>query len=553
MKRQLRDYQKDCVLAIINEWNHGNYLSVPYASVMTGLGKSLIMADITSKALSKGKRVLQLVPRLELVEQNYKETIEYLDAEHKAKLGIVCGQLNSKEYKSQAVIAMYTSFYKRRASSGHFDVVLIDECDNVGNNKDSQYRKIITSLQRINPKLLVAGVTASPYRLGQGMLHESCLKGERLFTTLAYDTSQLIPSLIARGDLANVDVVNSDISLDLSGVRMSGYDYNVSDMGVKFDAICEQLTNDLQEGLAKNNIKTCIIFVSTVNNANNMLSHWRQKSEVKIVHGGMGRIPRQEAIHWFKDGRGNRTLINVNILTRGFNFPELESVALCRATTSPGLMLQMIGRLLRPHKGKLGKLFDYGTNIQRLGAIDAINVPKNKKKRGDTPKKLCLLCEEINLLSAKYCKKCGAEFVSENEEGRYSMKSKAQIWKEKHPSTTYTFEGQKQIPYFEKCYSRADSTPMIKILFDGVDHHHYIMLNHKGPRKKDADNFILKLLQRSEDFYDLNYEGLTVDNVLPLLQDTDSYSQFFKKFKSITISPVEGSKFKELSSYELID
>jgi len=562
MRYDLRYYQSECVESTINAWNERKDI-IPYSSMMTGLGKSLVISDITDKAIAKGKRVIQLVPRLELVRQNYNETINHVGDD--CDIGICCSKLNKHEFNKQAVVAMYQSFLNRRATSGSFDVCLIDECDNVGNDPDSSYRKIIRSLLRINPKMLIAGFTATPYRLGQGMLHIPCFKGENLFTDLVYDTSVYpgIRRLIDEGYLAHVDTINTSVSADLSGVKISGIDFNQEQAGVKFDAIIDDAVEEIREGFKEHDVKTAIIYVSTKKNAEHVLNTWGDPSTMRVLHDGLGTKERDALEKWLKKGNGNRYIVNIDIYTRGFNFPELEGIVMLRATVSPNLLVQIAGRLLRPHKGKIGKFWDFGSNCERLGGIENIIPPSPKKRRGEAPKKLCTLildesvefegvtykrgqeCNYANILAAKFCKKCGGEFISENEEGKYSMRSRAQILAAKIEASTVRYDVGGVV--YAKAYSRKDSIPMIKMLIYGNDanlvHTHLICLDHPGHTASKARHFVMDFFKREEDYYELGQAGVNVNNMLHLLNNAE---QYFKKIVVAIVKPVANSDFKEL-------
>lgn len=544
MKKELRYYQSEAIKAVIDAWNEKQN-HIPYCSIMTGLGKSLILSDITNKALSKGKRVLQLVPRLELVEQNYKEAINYCDSAE--DIGIICSQINKSDLSSKAIIAMASSLYNKRSKIGKVDVLLADECHRISNDENSQYRVIIADLIKANPKLLIAGFTATPYRLGQGMLHEKCLKGKPLFNKLVYDTSVSpgIATLIDQGYMAHVQVMNTGVNVDLSEVKLKGKDYDQDLAGVKFDVICDEAVEELKGAFDEYAIQTAILFTSTLDNANHIINLWGGH-DIRLISGDMDKHSRLECINWIKNHKGRRILVNVNILTEGFDFPQLDAVVLMRATTSPGLMVQMIGRLVRPHEGKIGMLWDYGTNIERLGTIDNIIPPKNIKKRGEAPQKLCLLCNTPNLMSAKKCKECEALFISGSEEGKYSMRSKTDALAEKLKLSEQYYEItdiQNQI-----AYSRSNNIPMIKLRFFhhyAAVHDEYLFLDHQGNIANKSKAFVRSWFVNAMDFYKLGEEGQSVANIKILL---DNAPEYFKPITSITVVP--DGKYKRLKSVE---
>jgi DNA repair protein RadD len=177
----------------------------------------------------------------------------------------------------------------------------------------------------------------------------------------------------------------------LSSVGIKGGDYDTQKMGVKFAEICSDAVKDMRVKFEAYNIKTALIFASNIENAEMILSEWNDSETMRIVHGKMTEPERRAAIHWIKKGHGNRYIVNVGVLTTGFNHAALDCVVLMRATKSTGLYVQMVGRVLRAHDDKKkGYLIDYGTNIERLGRVDGGIKAKTHKKKGNAPTKLCL-------------------------------------------------------------------------------------------------------------------------------------------------------------------
>jgi DNA repair protein RadD len=548
MKKTLRPYQQAACQAIAKSWARGE---LPYASIMTGLGKSLIAAALMNRYVNAGERVLCLVPRLELVQQNYSEAFDYMD--NKAALGIVCGQLNKRQNHKQAVIAMSTSFVSLRATSGKFDRLIIDECHRLHwrypDQKPGTIQKIITSLLRINPKMHVCGLTGTHYRLDQGMLHEKSHKALPFFTELVYETAADpgIKTLINDGYLSHIRTLNTPVHADLAGLRVSGEDYNKTEMGVKFDAIIEDAVHDMRSQFERNNIRTAIIFASNLSNARKILLAWGYGDEIRIVCGDesiCNKVQRKSAVDWIKNGSGNRYIINVDILAEGFDHRALDCVVLLRATISPGLLVQMVGRVIRPHDDKeCGYLIDYGTNLERLtdGGIENVIVPKVKARPGDAPKKLCLECGYPNLLSAKKCKECDAEFIADlNEEGKYTMRTKAQALHEKQDKE------QSKITYAvdNVCFSKhtKEDREMIRVEFftkdyNGIDElicADYIMLDSSGSAGGLAIAKIKRLMKSPrQDWRKIQqFEGgANTKNVLFLLNEY--YDTFFRKITGV--------------------
>lgn len=545
-KKELRYFQADAIKAIALALKDKD--SRPYINAVTGFGKSVVMADLTDRMLKKGKRVLQLVPNHTLCVQNYEQAISYIG--NRSAIGVCSAKLSKYQTGKQAVIATQTSFLRRRTTSGAFDYLLIDECDMVGVNDDNTYQKIIRSLMRLNPDMRIIGMTGSPYRADQGMIHEGVNEGIATFTECCYESD--IPKLMEEGYLSTVKILNNHFKVDLEGIRIKGKDFDQAACGVKFDAIIEDAVRDFKALFDENGIKTALIFASTLANGQRIVDEYGNNNECKLAHGDLSTHDRNILVRWLKEGTGKRYLVNVGLYTRGFDFPALEALVLLRATSSLRLYVQIIGRLIRAHEEKdHGFLIDYGSNVERFGAIDNITPPKPPKK-GDAPKKLCLVdgCGYPNLLSDKFCKECGAQFISdENKEGLYSMRTKAEILAAKQIDT---YEVNSVV--YEKAYSKSNGKSMIKMLFYGEDleliHTHYICVEHNGFSGEQAKRFLMSLFNDVKDFFLLGKMHTTnADNMLLLLNE---HPAFFKGVKEVTLKKGDG-KYKEIKSMRFYD
>jgi DNA repair protein RadD len=102
----------------------------------------------------------------------------------------------------------------------------------------------------------------------------------------------------------------------------------------------------------------------------------------------------------------------VNVLTHGFDAPNIDCVALLRPTNSPGLYYQMVGRGFRLHPGKTDCLvLDFGGNVLRHGPVDAIRVePARTPGEGEAPAKECPQCQTLVAAGYAICPQCGYEF-----------------------------------------------------------------------------------------------------------------------------------------------
>ncbi|UOF76718.1 type I site specific restriction modification protein [Caudoviricetes sp.] len=521
--KELRYYQQEAVEQLLIGLDDRQ--KKPYASIMTALGKSVILAEVAKAYLNQGARALQLAQTRELIKQNEAAT----NAQTGIKSGVYCKQLGMTQLKQQSIIAMPSSFVGVRNLES-FDVVLIDECHHVSNDVNTTYRKIFDAQLKKNPHVKFAGVTATPYRLGQGMLHQSCLKGERFFTDLVYDTAAHpgVARLVNEGYLAPIKTLNSLCHVDLSGVRMSGNDYNRQDVGKKFAIVANDIADDIQQHIINDGIETFLIFASTIENAYALADRWQNPHEIRVLHGNSHT--RTEDIKWLKNGSGRRGIINVMLLTEGFDMPWLDYVAIACSTTSPGKMVQMVGRVVRPYGDKIGMVSDYGTNFERLGSIDNVVPPKNKKELREAAQKSCLSCWTLNRLSAKFCSSCGAEFMP-TEDGNYKMRSKEEALKAKRMEKLDKMQVESVDWYIEKEWHGTKIAGYFNephIPYSRIENHKKFIFNFEAGAADYAKSyaFFKHLMKDENDWNDLVKEGLTNENVVQLL---NAVPEFFKK------------------------
>src|SRR5690606_33872837 len=133
-----------------------------------------------------------------------------------------------------------------------------------------------------------------------------------------------------------------------------------------------------------------------------------------LVHAGTTKGERAAQIEAFQRG-DLRAMVNVNVLSEGFDAPHVDCVAMLRPTRSPGLMYQQIGRGFRRAPGKAVCLvLDYACNLLEHGPVDAIRVrtarPGKAAKVETTQAKECPKCAAILALGVRQCPDCGHEF-----------------------------------------------------------------------------------------------------------------------------------------------
>ena len=121
----------------------------------------------------------------------------------------------------------------------------------------------------------------------------------------------------------------------------------------------------------------------------------RHGIECGWVDGHTSAREREETIARFRSGE-LRHLANVNVLTTGFDAPNVDCVALLRPTASPGLYYQMVGRGFRLAPGKADCLvLDFGGNVMRHGPVDDLQMRDRNPTGRPAPMKECPGCNAL--------------------------------------------------------------------------------------------------------------------------------------------------------------
>lgn len=361
---QLRPYQQEAVNATVAHFKQSNDAAV--IVLPTGAGKSLVIAELARIAQRK---ILVLAHVKELVEQNaekYRAT--------GATASIYSAGLNEKDIKEQIVFGSVQSVARNLAQFRQsYSLLIIDECHRLANDDNSQYRQIIDTLKDSNPELKVLGLTATPYRLDSGWIYQQHL-GENLWrcdteTPFRFCIYELpLRYMINKGYLTPVDVLDAPVALyDFEQLRpkQSGHfsagelDLVLSKSKRATARIIEQVvtTTEKRHGV--------MIFAATVEHAKEVLSYLPNDRSA-IVLGDMKEKARDSVIKAFKQQQ-IKYLVNVSVLTTGFDAPHVDTIVLLRPTESVSLYQQIVGRGLRLSPGKTNCLvLDYASNDHRL-------------------------------------------------------------------------------------------------------------------------------------------------------------------------------------------
>jgi DNA repair protein RadD len=400
----LRDYQQHTIDQLY-EWFAAGNAGNPCLVLPTGSGKSHIVAALCKDALQNWPetRVLMLTHVKELIEQNAAKMREHWP---NAPMGIYSAGLRSKRLGEPITFAGIQSVRSKAQQLGHIDLVIIDECHLVSHKDEGSYRHLLADLTAINPALRVVGLTATPYRLGHGLITDA----PALFHAMIEPVS--IAELIYKGFLSTLRSKPTNATFDVSGVHKRGGEYIESELQAAIDtdennvAVVDEVI-DRAEGR-----KAWLFFCAGVHHAEQIAALLNRRGiPAACVVGTTPKADREQILADFKGGR-LRALTNANVLTTGFDYPDIDLIAMLRPTMSASLYVQMAGRGMRVKSHTDHCLvLDFAGVVQAHGPITAVEPPKRKGDgNGEAPVKVCDACNELVHISAKICPTCDTPF-----------------------------------------------------------------------------------------------------------------------------------------------
>lgn len=402
----LRDYQEAAFVAA-KEWIRKS-VEPCLIDAATGAGKSHIIAAIAEwlHGVSNGKHVLCLAPSAELVTQNREKFLATGKpaSVFSASAGGTC-------LRHPVVFGTPGTVKNRITRFGpQFCAVVVDECHGI----TPTVRAIIDSMREQNPKLRVIGLSATPYRLGSGYVFRLDKDGSPMgdnacrdpyFTKRVYQIGA--HELIERGFLTPpvIGGIHSDAyhTLDMRLNSQGKFDKADIDQayhghGRKTAGIIADVVN---QSRSRNGV---MIFAATIQHAQECMASLPPKLSA-IITGSTSKADRKQIIDKFK-AREIKYLVNVAVLTTGFDAPHVDVIALLRATESVGLLQQIIGRGLRTDDEKANCLvLDYAENLERHCPDGDIFSPDIKVafkgESGGEIKAECEWCKTENTFSAR--------------------------------------------------------------------------------------------------------------------------------------------------------
>lgn len=402
-KIELREYQSRA-LSMLYDWL-GKNTGHPCIVLPTGSGKSIVIAELCKRAITEWPetQIVMLTRSVELINQNAEKLRTIWPG---APMGIYSASAGKKQLGEPITIGGPLSIVRVTKKIGHCDLLLVDEAHDISHKDEGSYRKIINDLMAINPSMRVIGFTASPFRLGHGMITDK----PAIFDVLLDAVS--IEELIFKGHLATLKSKQTTFKLDTSGVHKRGGDFIESELQAAVDTTDNNQTMVNEVIQRSEGRKSWMFFATGVKHAEHLRDILLSRGISAVsVTGDMAKTEREKAIADFKSGKIT-AITQVGCLNVGFDHPAIDLLVMARPTMSPGLYLQQAGRGMRPNAGKTDCLvLDFAGVVATHGPITNVQPPKKGGDgNGEAPVKACESCDELVHISATVCPACGHPF-----------------------------------------------------------------------------------------------------------------------------------------------
>lgn len=321
----------------------------------TGSGKSLVISGIVNQA---NEKTLVLQPTKEILESNYDKITNsgFTD------VAIFSASMGVKEV-GKCTYATIGSIINKLELFAGTATLIIDECHLV-NAEGGMYEKLIKVLQ---PKRLI-GLTATPYRL-----HTTSFGSD--VRILSRTRPKLLDKIIYVAQTAELArqgfllppkyVVSGEDTQDILKPNSTGAEFTEDSVEnyLKYTDIVGRVVDAAKEAQAKHIL---VFMPSLVQSAATVVALRQAGISADSVSGESGKVEREEKLAAFRSGE-IKAMINVGVLTTGYDFPALDCVICARPTKSLSLNYQIIGRCVRPSPNKLQPVvYDLVDNYSRF-------------------------------------------------------------------------------------------------------------------------------------------------------------------------------------------
>ena len=326
----------------------------------TGSGKTFTTVTwLLSQGVAQGYRVIWLVHRQELVEQTFREfcklaptladygvpRVKLLPVSGKhATMSMAVG--NDITVASILSVASKNGMRHIRRMLGNPGkeklVVVIDEAHHAAM---PSYQKVLKRMQRINPHLVLLGLTATPRRMQNN---------NRLLRMFHLRVSRAgVPDQPRRAHQRRVPL-RAEISAHRHGHPWR-YGIRADENGCSvLRAVpeaagkclrCHRFERRTQPAHCQRISRSSLVFAINKKHAEQLAKEF-SLAGVPAEYVVSGEKKNCETIERFRQGEFP-VLVNIQIMTEGVDVPDVHTVFLTRETNSDVLFMQMVGRGLR--------------------------------------------------------------------------------------------------------------------------------------------------------------------------------------------------------------
>lgn len=403
---KLRPYQQEAVDATLKHFRKSDDSAV--IVLPTGAGKSLVIAELARLARRK---ILVVTHVKELVEQNHAKYQSY-----GVQGGIFSAGLKRKDNQHQVTFASVQSVAANlERFQDEYSLIIIDECHRISGDENSQYQRIIEQLRQQNKGLKVLGLTATPYRLGMGWIYRYHYRGfvrseeDKPFVHCIYELPLIY--MINRGYLTKPDLVDATVAqYDFSALAQNRFgeyaEKDVNELLGKHQRVTRAIIEQVVELAIER--QAVMIFAATVDHATE-ITGYLPPEQTALITGATDQRERDALIQRFKQ-RQLKYLVNVSVLTTGFDAPHVDFIAILRPTQSVSLYQQIVGRGLRLDEGKTDCLvIDYTGNN-----VNLYHPEVGEKKPNSDSEPVQVLCPGCGFANIFWGKTDGAGQVTEH-------------------------------------------------------------------------------------------------------------------------------------------
>jgi len=384
----------------------------------TGAGKTIMLSFVIKHYLecNKNFKVCVLAHRDELTSQN--ET-KFKLVSPSTPTSIF--NATQKDWSGDVVFSMVQTLAKESNLSTipKIDLLVIDEAHHA---TSESYQNIINRIVELNPTVLIFGVTATPVRSDKALLR-------KVFSSVC-DTIRL-GELISSGHLVQpkTHVIDVGVVDEMLKLRTRDDEFNMDKIEHLMNT---NVINDkiVEVWLEKARDRKTVIFCSTINHAMDVTECFiRYGINTALITGQNTTKDRANIFDQLDRGK-LQVIVNVAVLTEGWDYQPISCVVLLRPCSFKGAMIQMIGRGLRtvdyalyPDIQKTDCLvLDFGTSILTHGSLEQdINFTREAFV-GEKKEKHCPECDATVPQGVYECDLCGYQFQKKEKQEKEDLK-----------------------------------------------------------------------------------------------------------------------------------